>query len=158
MQEKVMEALKNQGFKLEKEGEMGYSFEYESLGLLYLPSENDDTFLNLAVPSIWEGDGEQVAEAYAVVNQINASLKYVKACMLGSRMWLFYERELLDSEDLEEIVAHMVVRLAVAVGNAHKAVHEHFGGPDCGNGDRDDENADREVPGDVEENEDNNEE
>ena len=158
MQEKVMEALKNQGFKLEKEGEMGYSFEYESLGLLYLPNENDDTFLNLAVPNIWEGDGEQVTEAYAVVNQINTSLKYVKAYMLGCRMWLFYERELLDNEDLEEIVAHMVVRLALATGTAHKAVHEHFGEPDGGAADRADENADREVPSDVEDNEDHNEE
>lgn len=158
MQEKVMEALKNQGFKLEKEGEMGYSFEYESLGLLYLPSENDDTFLNLAVPNIWEADGEQVTEAYAVVNQINTSLKYVKAYMLGCRMWLFYERELLDNEDLEEIVAHMVVRLALATGTAHKTVHEHFGEPDGGAAARADENADREVPGNVEDNDDNKEE
>lgn len=158
MQEKIMEALKNQGFRLEKEGEMGYCFEYEALGLLYLPNENDDTFLNLAVPNIWEADGEQVTEAYAVVNQINVSLKYVKAYMLGCRMWLVYERELLDNEDLEEIVAHMVVRLALATGAAHKAVREHFGEPDGGTADRDSENAAREAPGDVEDNDDNNEE
>ena len=59
MQEKVMEALKNQGFKLEKEGEMGYSFEYESLGLLYLPSENDDTFLNWPSPASGRGTGSR---------------------------------------------------------------------------------------------------
>ena len=47
MKEKILEAFRDLGFKLEEEEGMGYCFNYEGLNLLYMYNENDEEFGNL---------------------------------------------------------------------------------------------------------------
>lgn len=114
MKEKILEAFENLGFNLEYNDTLGYSFFYEGINLLYMYNEDDETFLNISVPGIY--DLEDGKETYDVLKEkINSTLKYVKAYALCNSLWIFYERDLLGNEDLEEVIRRMVLQLAAAL-------------------------------------------
>ena len=114
MKEKILEAFENLGFNLEYNDTLGYSFYYEGINLLYMYNEDDEAFLNISVPGIY--DLEDGKEAYDVLKEkINSTLKYVKAYTLCNSLWIFYERDLLGNEDLEEVIRRMVLQLAAAL-------------------------------------------
>ena len=106
--------MRTWGFNLEYNDTLGYSFFYEGINLLYMYNEDDETFLNISVPGIY--DLEDGKETYEVLKEkINSTLKYVKAYTLCNSLWIFYERDLLGNEDLEEVIRRMVLQLAAAL-------------------------------------------
>lgn len=114
MKEKILEAFENLGFNLEYNDTLGYSFYYEGINLLYMYNEDDEAFLNISVPGIY--DLEDGKETYDVLKEkINSTLKCVKAYTLCNSLWIFYERDLLGNEDLEEVIRRMVLQLAAAL-------------------------------------------
>lgn len=136
MKEKILEAFRNLGFKLEEAEGLGYSFNYERLNLLYMYNKDDEDFLNIALPGIIEVEEDNRQQISAVLEKINSTLKYVKAYILGSSVWLFYERELMESreqkaegqsagdEDLMEVISRMILHLESGLFFAHKAMAE----------------------------------
>lgn len=124
MKEKILEAFRDLGFKLEEEEGMGYSFNYEGLNLLYMYNENDEEFLNIALPGIIEVEENRMLQICALLEKINSTLKYVKAYMLGNSVWLFYERELFGEEDLMMVISRMILHLEAGLGFARKVMAE----------------------------------
>ena len=119
-----MEAFGNLGFKLEDAGNGGYSFTYEGLNLLLLYNENDEDFLNIALPGIIEADDRKVLQICALMEKINSTLKYVKAYLFGDRVWMFYERELLGGEDLSQVISRMILHLEAGLQFVRKTITE----------------------------------
>lgn len=129
MKEKILEALRELGFKYEESDESGYMFHYEGINLLLLYNENDEEFLNISVPCIYDFEDGNALAFCALSEKINSTLKYVKAYMLGGSMWLFYERELLGNDDLPQLISRMVLHLDAAfrfVQNAMKEIEEEL--------------------------------
>ena len=149
MKEQILEAFRDLGFKLEEEEGMGYCFNYEGLNLLYMYNENDEEFLNIALPGIVEVESDNMLQICALLEKINSSLKYVKAYMLGNSVWLFYERELIEQreqsrtcsdyaesrekktegqlcgeEDLMTVISRMILHLEAGLVFARKAMAE----------------------------------
>lgn len=124
MKEKILEAFRDLGFKLEEEEGMGYCFNYEGLNLLYMYNENDEEFLNIALPGIVEVEEERMLQICALLEKINSTLKYVKTYMLGNSVWLFYERELFGEEDLMTVISRMILHLEAGLVFARKAMAE----------------------------------
>ena len=149
MKEKILEAFRDLGFKLEEEEGMGYCFNYEGLNLLYMYNENDEEFLNIALPGIVEVEEDKMLQICALLEKINSTLKYIKAYMLGNSVWLFYERELIEQreqsrtcsdyaesrgkktesqlcgeEDLVTIISRMILHLEAGLVFARKAMAE----------------------------------
>ena len=124
MKEKILEAFRDLGFKLEEEEGMGYCFNYEGLNLLYMYNENDEEFLNIALPGIVEVEEDKMLQIYALLEKINSTLKYVKTYMLGNSVWLFYERELFGEEDLMTVISRMILHLEAGLVFARKAMAE----------------------------------
>ena len=124
MKEKILEAFRDLGFKLEEEEGMGYSFNYEGLNLLYLHNENDEEFLNIALPGIVEVEEDKMLQICALLEKINSTLKYVKTYILGNSVWLFYEREIFGEEDLMTVISRMILHLEAGLAFAHKAMAE----------------------------------
>ena len=119
-----MEAFRDLGFKLEEEEGMGYCFKYEGLNLLYMYNENDEEFLNIALPGIIDVEEDRMLQICALLEKINSTLKYVKAYMLGNSVWLFYEREILGEEDLMTVISRMILHLEAGLAFARKAMTE----------------------------------
>ena len=99
MKEKILEAFRELGFKLEEEEGMGYCFNYEGLNLLYMYNENDEEFLNIALPGIVDVEEDKMLQICTLLEKINSTLKYIKSYMLGNSVWLFSERQLFCEED-----------------------------------------------------------
>ncbi len=123
MKEKILEVLDNLGFTIEETDSLGYIFNYEGIHMLYMSNDSDEDFLNISVPGIYDL-GEDTEKYDELKEKINSTLKYIKAYTLGSSLWLFYERELLGSDDLEEVIRHMILHLAAAVMFARDAIEK----------------------------------
>ena len=54
MKEKILAAFENLGFNLEDTDSLGYSFNYEGINYLYMYNEDDEDFLNISVPGIYD--------------------------------------------------------------------------------------------------------
>ena len=54
MKEKILAAFENLGFNLEDIESLGFSFNYEGINYLYMYNEDDENFLNISVPSIYD--------------------------------------------------------------------------------------------------------
>ena len=65
MKEKILEAFDNLGFNLEDNESLGYHFFYEGINFLYMYNEDDEDFLNISVPGIYdlEDDNKENYEA-----------------------------------------------------------------------------------------------
>ena len=136
MKEKILEAFRDLGFKLEEEEGMGYCFNYEGLNLLYMYNENDEEFLNITLPGIVEVEEDKMLQTFVLLEKINSTLKYIKAYMLGKSVWLCYERELFEQreqntegqlsvkEELMTVISHMILHLEAAFLFARKAMAE----------------------------------
>ena len=124
MKEKILAAFENLGFNLEDIESLGFSFNYEGINYLYMYNEDDENFLNISVPSIYDLEEDNKEGYNALKEKINSSLKYVKAYTLGKGLWLFYERDLLGNEDLEEVIRHMILHLAAALMFARDSIEK----------------------------------
>lgn len=134
MKEKIMEAFAQLGFNLTEVENLGYAFSYEGINYLYLNSDDDEEFLNISVPGIYEVDEENATTYLAVCEKINSLRKYVKAYTFGDSLWIFYERALIGDENMEEVIRHMILHLAAAWVFAHDVKEK------IENGDSDDNN------------------
>lgn len=115
MKEQILNTFAAMGFQLEEMEGFGYGFRYEGINYLYMPNDDEEEFLNIAVPAIVEINDENVHAAHMLMDKLNSTLKYVKANKLGDSMWLFYERELYGGEDFEKLLSRMILHLEAAL-------------------------------------------
>ena len=115
MKEQILNTFAAMGFQLEEMEGFGYGFRYEGINYLYMPNDDDEEFLNIAVPAIVEINDENAHAAHMLMDKLNSTLKYVKANKLGDSMWLFYERELYGGEDFEKLLSRMILHLEAAL-------------------------------------------
>ena len=133
MKEKILNVFETLGFQLEEMEGFGYGFRYEGINYLFMPNEDDEEFLNIAIPAILEINEDNVHAAHMLMDKLNSTLKYVKANKLGDSMWLFYERELYGGEDLEKLVSRMILHLEAAMNfyrNAMANIKNELGNSD----------------------------
>lgn len=124
MKEKILAAFENLGFNLEDNESLGFSFNYEGINYLYMYNEDDEDFLNISVPGIYDLEEDNKENYDALKEKINSTLKYVKAYTIGDSLWIFYERDLLGNEDLEEVIRHMILHLAAALMFARDSIEK----------------------------------
>lgn len=114
MREKILNAFSELGF-VPEDVEIGYSFKYEGIGMLWLNPKDDEDFLSIGVPCIDKIDEDNADMLHALVEEVNSTLKYVKSYCLDGYVWMFYERELLGEEDLMLCLSHMIMHLEAGV-------------------------------------------
>lgn len=124
MKEKILAAFENLGFNLEDIESLGVSFNYEGINYLYMYNEDDENFLNISVPSIYDLEKDNKEKYEKLKEKINSTLKYVKAYTISDSLWLFYERDLLGNEDLEEVIRCMILHLAAALMFARDSIEK----------------------------------
>ena len=115
MKEQILDTFATMGFLLEEMEGFGYGFSYEGINYLYMPSDDDEDFLNLAIPAIVEVTEENTQAVFMLMDRLNSTLKYVKANTQGDSIWLFYERELYGEEDFEKLLSRMILHLEAAI-------------------------------------------
>ena len=124
MKEKILEAFAELGFQLEQMDDFGYGFSYEGTNFIFMPNTDDEEFLNISVPGIYDLEEESPLSFIELMNKINSTLKYIKAYELGKSIWLFYERELFGDEDLAKVISRMILHLEAGLMFSLKAMAE----------------------------------
>jgi hypothetical protein len=124
MKEKILEAFAELGFQLEQMDDFGYGFSYEGTNFIFMPNSDDEEFLNICVPGIYDLEEESPLTFIELMNKINSTLKYIKAYELSKSIWLFYERELLGNEDLVKVISHMILHLEAGLMFSRKTLAE----------------------------------
>ena len=115
MKEKIFETLRTMGFEVEEIEDLGYGFQYEGKNYLYMPNDEDEDLLCISIPAVMDCEDVSNEVFYQLMDKLNSTLKYVKANKLGDSMWLFYERELYGDEDLEKMLALMILHLEAGI-------------------------------------------
>ena len=124
MKEKILETFAELGFQLEQMDDFGYGFSYEGTNFIFMPNSDDEEFLNICVPGIYDLEEESPLTFIELMNKINSTLKYIKAYELGKSIWLFYERELFGDEDLAKVISRMILHLEAGLMFSRKAMAE----------------------------------
>ena len=124
MKEKILEAFAELGFQLEQMDDFGYGFSYEGTNFIFMPNADDEEFLNICVPGIYDLEEESPLSFIELMNKINSTLKYIKAYELGKSIWLFYERELFGDEDLAKVISRMILHLEAGLMFSRKVMAE----------------------------------
>lgn len=138
-EKKVLEAFDSLGFKMENVG-WGRAFHYEDAAFIYMDPNNDDEYVCITMPGICEESDYTREQISALKEEINNKLKYVKASSLIDSVWLSYEHRYMGEENMEDVIAPMILHLMSARDFAHQYIREHFvsgtdnGGTDGGNG------------------------
>ena len=122
MKEQILNTFATMGFQLEEMEGFGYGFRYEGINYVYMPNDDDEDFLNLAIPAISEVTEDNINAALMLMDKLNSTVKYVKANRLGDSIWLFYERELYGGEDLEELLPRMILHLEASINFFHSVM------------------------------------
>ncbi|MCM1146634.1 MAG: hypothetical protein NC344_02150 [Bacteroidales bacterium] len=123
MKEKLLEAFSELGF-IPEEMEIGYNFTYEGINMMLMYNDEDEDFLCIAVPGIVEVEESNAVQICALMEQVNSTLKFIKAYVAGDSVWLFYEREITGNDDLQQLITRMVLRLEGALTFSRKALAE----------------------------------
>ena len=140
MKEKILAAFENLGFNLEDTESLGYTFNYEGINFLYMYNEDDENFLNISVPGIYDLEENNKEKYEELKEKINSTLKYIKAYTLGDSLWLFYERDLSNNDDLEEVIRCMILHLAAALVFARDTIEKMDNGESDKGSDNDNNN------------------
>ncbi len=102
--ETLQEYLKKEGF-LPELTEFGLQFKYETLDFVSFKDEEDELFLNLFFPQIFEVTDENRQDVLAALDQANSEVKVAKASVrFGNAVWVGVEMLLSENYDLGDIV------------------------------------------------------
>ncbi len=105
----ILEQLSAMGFEPIKLSNVGYAFKYEELNYLYMPDDNDEQFLRIAIPQLHDVTVENRVAVLEAMHDTGVMLKYSKVCiMYEDAVWAIYEHRLSICEDLEEMLEHII--------------------------------------------------
>ena len=98
-------------------------FSFEGVNMLFLP-DDDEKCVMMAVPNIFGVDDENRMLVYETANELNNSMKFLKAGILSNEsVWLTYEHFLGSNEVSEEIVEHMIRLLGAGFVKFHNLIN-----------------------------------
>lgn len=111
---KVTDALYRLGFHLTEYPDMGYVFRYEGLNIFLHFEKDDDEFIRLALPCIFEGDNDNRIFLLDLVNEANIKLKYAKIVLRDNEVWVLFETDAYSEQALEQTLQHGILSLQAA--------------------------------------------
>lgn len=120
----VLEQLRAMGFELIEVEDMGYIFKYEGVNFLYMTDDEDDKFLRIAIPHLFEVTQENRTAVLEAIHETSLILKYVKLfVMCDTAVWAVYEHYLLSADNLPQLLEHILRGLETAVEVFYKQIN-----------------------------------
>lgn len=105
----VLDRLKAMGFEPDEVGDVGYVFKYEDTNFLYMPDEDDEQFLRIAVPNLFEVTEENRVAVLEAMHGTALLLKYAKMyIMYDTSVWAVYEHRLNPADNLSDLLEHII--------------------------------------------------
>ena len=111
----MLDQLSSMGFEPVDLDDLGLLFKHEDVNYLYMPESDDEDYLRITIPQLFEVTDENRLEVLEAMQEISSSLKYSKFCiMYGTGVWALYEHKLTSTDDIQDLLEHIIRVLGVA--------------------------------------------
>ena len=111
----ILDQLKAMGFEPIELGDIGFVFKYEDMNYLYMPDDDDEQFLRIVIPHLFEVTEENRMAVLEAMHETSLLLKYAKVnIMYESAAWAVYEHRLTSTDNLPELLEHIIRLLEAA--------------------------------------------
>lgn len=120
----IIDQLKAMGFEPVELGDVGYVFKYEDMNYLYMPDDDDEQFLRIVIPHLFEVTDENRVAVLDAMHGTGLMLKYAKVCiMYENAAWAIYEHRLTSTDNLAELLEHIIRVLEAAAHVFYKKIN-----------------------------------
>lgn len=120
----VINELKAMGFELFELSGVGYYFNYDDINYLYIPDDDDEHFLRIVIPYLFDVTDENRMMVLDAISETNLLLKYTKTCiMYENTVWAIYEHYLNSTENMTELLEHIIRVLEATANVFHKKMN-----------------------------------
>lgn len=105
----ILDQLKAMGFEPIELGDVGFVFKYEDINYLYMPDDDDEQFLRIVIPHLFEVTDENRVAVLDAMHETGLLLKSAKVCiMYENAAWAIYEHRLTSTDNLAELLEHII--------------------------------------------------
>ena len=120
----IIDQLKAMGFEPTELEDVGFVFKYEDTNYLYMPDDDDEQFLRIVIPYLFEVTDENRVAVLDAMQETNLMLKYAKVCiMYENDAWAIYEHRLTSTDNLAELLEHIIHVLEAAAHVFYKKLN-----------------------------------
>ena len=120
----ILDQLKAMGFEPIELGDVGFVFKYEDMNYLYMPDDDDEQFLRIVIPHLFEVTDENRVAVLDAMHETGLMLKYAKVCiMYENAAWTIYEHRLTFTDNLAELLEHIICVLEAAAHVFYKKIN-----------------------------------
>lgn len=104
IKDQIKEYLLNEGLRPQEE-DFGFFFRYQMLSFLIHWDKDDQHYLKISLPAIFDVDENNHVDALEAVNTVNCDLKVIKAIVVNTNsVWLTAEQLLDTTPDYKDII------------------------------------------------------
>ena len=113
--------LTSEGLRPE-ETDFGFVFEYQKLTFFIFRDDDDNQYLKIALPGIYNVDDNNREDALAAANEVNIEWKVIKTVVLSDEVWVVAE-QLIDKDPN---MADLVPRTIQILVSGRESFYEHL--------------------------------
>lgn len=108
MIEEVNEFLKSQGLMPKIDEDNDIVFKYQMKTFIVMDPEEDEQFLRIAMPGIFDIDENNRADVLEAANNINKMYKVAKCLVLDNNVWIVTEQLIDSTPNYEDIIPRLL--------------------------------------------------
>lgn len=110
----ILQELNAMGYEPTEVESLGYVFCHEDKYFLYSPEDDDEEFLRIAIPQLYDVTEENRIDVIKALHETAYLIKYSKpVIMYTDSVWAIYEHKLVTTDNLSELLEHIIRVLEV---------------------------------------------
>ena len=105
-----------------KETDFGFVFNHKNLTFLIFWDDNDDQYLKLALPGIYNVDDNNKLNSLKAANEVNKEWKVIKAVVTSDNVWVVAEQLIDKDPNFPDLIPRTIQILM----SGRKSFYEHL--------------------------------
>ena len=122
--EEIINYLQNEGLMPKKDEDGDIVFKYQMKNFIIFDTTDDEQYLQIALPGIYDVTEENLVEVLAACNSLNRGIKVGKAIITGDNtsVWVVYESMLDTTPVYDDIVPRSLEILMAAQKSFYETI------------------------------------
>lgn len=120
--ELILNYLREEGFCPKVDGDI-ITFKYQGMYLIINGHSEDEGFLQIILPNIYDITGENKTKAFEAVNSVNRKVKVAKVIIFNGSAHVHFESLLDTTPDLSDIIPRALNILQLARSEFYDALN-----------------------------------
>ena len=143
----ILQELNAMGYEPTEVESLGYVFCHEDKYFLYSPEDDDEEFLRIAIPQLYDVTEENRIDVIKALHETAYLIKYSKpVIMYTDSVWAIYEHKLVTTDNLSELLEHIIRVLEVTAFVFQKKINgEELNFEDSSEGENSDDSIEAKI-------------